>query len=58
MPKSFTATSNCSKDIRGDETPAAPEIIAAMDVAKRSIKDALNDNKTLLKEVMDCYDKR
>ncbi|CAO2173441.1 unnamed protein product, partial [Urochloa humidicola] len=42
----------------GDETPAAPEIMAAMDFAKSSIQDALQDNKGLLKSVMECYDNR
>lgn len=41
-----------------DETPAAPEIMAATDVAKSSIKDALKENSDLLKEVMVCYEKR
>uniref|UniRef100_J3KZ32 DUF659 domain-containing protein n=1 Tax=Oryza brachyantha TaxID=4533 RepID=J3KZ32_ORYBR len=42
----------------GDETPAAPEIMAAMDHARCSISDALKDRPTLLKEVLECYDKR
>ena len=41
-----------------DDTPVAPEIMAAMDVAKSSIKDALKENPDLLKEVMVCYEKR
>ena len=41
-----------------DETPAVPEIMTAMDVAKSSIKDALKENPDLLKEVMVCYEKR
>jgi len=42
----------------GDETPAAPEIMAAMEVAKSTIKEDLRANNTLLKQVMDCYDRR
>ncbi|XP_066329983.1 uncharacterized protein [Miscanthus floridulus] len=41
-----------------DDTPTAPEIMTAMDVAKSSIKDALKENLDLLKEVMVCYEKR
>jgi hypothetical protein len=40
------------------KTPAAPEIMAAMDVAKSSIKDALKGKPSLLDEVMECYDTR
>jgi hypothetical protein len=42
----------------GDETPIALEIMAAMDHARRSINDALKDKLTLLKEILECYDKR
>jgi len=42
----------------GDETSAAPEIMAAMEVAKSTIKEDLRANNTLLKQVMDCYDRR
>jgi hypothetical protein len=42
----------------GDETPAAPEITAAMDFARNTITDSLKKNPGLLKEVLDCYDKR
>ena len=42
----------------GDETPAAPEIMAAMDVAKKTIKETLRDKSSLLNDVMECYDKR
>ncbi|XP_039840065.1 uncharacterized protein LOC120699998 [Panicum virgatum] len=42
----------------GDETPAAPEIMAAMEVANSTIKEDLRANNTLLKQVMDCYDRR
>jgi hypothetical protein len=42
----------------GDETPAAPKITVAMDVAKCTINDSLKVKAQLLKEVMDCYDKR
>jgi hypothetical protein len=36
----------------GDETPAAPEIMAAMDVAKSSIKDALKGKPSLAKKII------
>ncbi|CAD6225607.1 unnamed protein product [Miscanthus lutarioriparius] len=42
----------------GDETPAAPEIMAAMDVAKAAIKDSLQRKPDLLKEVLKYYDNR
>jgi len=42
----------------GDETPAAPEIMAAMDHAKTTIKDSLKAKTDLLKEVMKRYDNR
>ncbi|CAD6225790.1 unnamed protein product [Miscanthus lutarioriparius] len=42
----------------GDETPAAPEIMAAMDHAKAAIKDSLKDKPNLLKEVLEYFDKR
>jgi len=42
----------------GDETPAAPEIMAAMDVAKATIKDSLQRKPDLLKEVLKYYDNR
>jgi len=42
----------------GGETPAAPEIMAAMDVAKTTIKESLKEKPNLLKEVLECYDKR
>lgn len=42
----------------GDETPAAPEIMAAMEVAKTTIKESLKDKPSLLKEVLLYYDKR
>ncbi|KAJ1284460.1 hypothetical protein BS78_03G205900 [Paspalum vaginatum] len=44
--------------VDGDETPAAPEIMAAMDVAKNSIKDALKGKPALLTEVLNLYEKR
>ncbi|WVZ50616.1 hypothetical protein U9M48_001855 [Paspalum notatum var. saurae] len=44
--------------VDGDETPAAPEIMAAMDVAKNSIKDALKGKPSLLADVLDLYEKR
>jgi len=42
----------------GDETPAAPEIMATMDHAKTTIKDSLKAKTDLLKEVMKRYDNR
>jgi len=42
----------------GDETPTAPEIMAAMEVAKTTIKDSLKSKPYLLKEVMKRYDNR
>lgn len=42
----------------GDETPGAPEIMAAMDVAKTTIKESLKDKPRLLAEVLDYYEKR
>ena len=42
----------------GDETLAAPEIMAAMDHAKTTIKDSLKAKTDLLKEVMKRYDNR
>jgi hypothetical protein len=36
----------------GDETPAAPGIMAAIDAAKTTIKDSLKDKTSLLKEVL------
>ena len=42
----------------GDETPAAPEIMVAMEVAKTTIKDSLKARTDLLKEVMKRYDNR
>jgi hypothetical protein len=42
----------------GDETPAAPEIMAAMDVAKAAIKDSLKDKPEFLSEVLKYYDER
>ena len=42
----------------GDETPAAPKIMAAMDVAKAAIKDSLQRKPDLLKEVLKYYDNR
>jgi hypothetical protein len=42
----------------GDETPAAPEITATMDVAKNTIKESLKDRTDLRDEVLALYDKR
>uniref|UniRef100_J3MVG9 HAT C-terminal dimerisation domain-containing protein n=1 Tax=Oryza brachyantha TaxID=4533 RepID=J3MVG9_ORYBR len=39
----------------GDETPAAPKIMAAMDHARSSISDALKDKPMLLNEVLECH---
>ena len=44
--------------VYGDETPAAPEIMAAMDVANATIKESLKHKPDLLKEVLTYYDKR
>jgi hypothetical protein len=41
-----------------DETPAAPEIMAAMDVAKATIMESLKEKPRLLAEVLECFDKR
>jgi len=40
----------------GDETPAAPEIMAAMDHIKTTIKQSLKAKSELLKAVMKRYD--
>jgi hypothetical protein len=42
----------------GDETPAAPKIMAAMDVTKASIKESLTDMTRLCAEVIECFEKR
>jgi hypothetical protein len=42
----------------GDETPAASEIMAAMDVTKASIKESLKDKPRLCAEVLECFEKR
>jgi hypothetical protein len=42
----------------GDETPVAPEIMAAMDVAKATIMEYLKEKPRLLAEVLECFDKR
>ncbi|KAG6388825.1 hypothetical protein SASPL_150261 [Salvia splendens] len=42
----------------GDETPAAPEIKAAMDTAKQTIRDSLADKPQLLNEVLTHFDRR
>jgi hypothetical protein len=44
--------------VDGDETPATPEITAAMDVAKNAIKESLKYKPDLFAEVMVLYDKR
>jgi hypothetical protein len=40
----------------GDETPAASEIMAAMDVAKDIIKESLKAKPRLLAEVLECFE--
>jgi hypothetical protein len=42
----------------GDETPAAPEIMVAMDVTKNTIKESLKAKPILLAEVLECFEKR
>jgi hypothetical protein len=42
----------------GDETPAAPEIMAAMDIAKKTIKESLADKPSLRDEVLKYYNER
>jgi hypothetical protein len=42
----------------GDETPAAPEIMAAMDIAKKTIKETLVDKPSLRDEVLKYYNER
>jgi hypothetical protein len=42
----------------GDKTPAASEIIVAMDVAKTTIKESLKAKPRLLAEVLECFEKR
>ncbi|XP_062200495.1 uncharacterized protein LOC133903176 [Phragmites australis] len=42
----------------GDETPVAPEIMAAMDTAKNNIKDSLRRKQQLLHEVLNHFDMR
>jgi hypothetical protein len=44
--------------IDGDETPAAPEIMAAMVVAKATIMESLKAKPKLLAEVLECFEKR
>jgi hypothetical protein len=44
--------------VDGDETPVAPEIMAAIDVAKATIKESLIEKPRLLAEVLECFDKR
>lgn len=41
-----------------NETPATPEIMTAMDVAKNTIKEALKEKPSLHKEVFECYENR
>jgi hypothetical protein len=42
----------------GDETPTTPKIMAAMDVAKATLKESLKDKPDLLDQVLEYYDKR
>ncbi|GJN11792.1 hypothetical protein PR202_ga30030 [Eleusine coracana subsp. coracana] len=42
----------------GDETPAVPEIMAAMDLAKKTINNSLKDKPQLLNEVIGYFEKR
>jgi hypothetical protein len=42
----------------GDETPAAPEIMEAMDKAKAIIKESLKEKPRLLAQVISCFEKR
>jgi hypothetical protein len=42
----------------GDETLAAPEIMAAMDKAKATIQESLKEKPRLLAEVISCFEKR
>jgi hypothetical protein len=44
--------------VDGDETQAAPEIMAAIDVAKTIIKESLKAKPRLLTEVLECFEKR
>jgi hypothetical protein len=43
--------------VDGDETPAAPEIMAAMDKAKSTIKESLKEKPRLLAQVISCFEK-
>jgi hypothetical protein len=42
----------------GDETPAAPEIMATMDVVKATIKESLKDKPRLQADVLSCFKRR
>jgi hypothetical protein len=42
----------------GDEAPATPEIMAAMDKAKAIIKESLKEKPRLLAQVTSCFEKR
>jgi hypothetical protein len=44
--------------VDGDETPATPEIKAAMDTAKQTLRDPFVDRPHLLNEVLMHFDKR
>ena len=42
----------------GDETPAVPEVMAAMNTARMTIKESLKDKPQVLNEVLGYFDKR
>jgi hypothetical protein len=42
----------------GDETPAGPEIMAALDKEKATIKESLKEKPRLLAQVISCFEKR
>ncbi|KAG8083676.1 hypothetical protein GUJ93_ZPchr0016g2581 [Zizania palustris] len=42
----------------GDETPAAHEIMAAMDTTKDSIKNALKEKPQVISEVLEHFERR
>jgi hypothetical protein len=46
------------RNVDGDETPAAPKIMAAMDVSKATIKESLKARPRLLVELLECFEKR
>jgi hypothetical protein len=42
----------------GDETPTAPEILAAMDVTKATVKEYLKEKPRLCAKELECFEKR